>query len=346
MKKERVLLGMSGGVDSSVSAILLQEQGYEVVGITMKLFGNAEASLDAKKVCEKLNIEHHVVDFTKDFNEFVINKFVEEYKNARTPNPCIECNKYLKFGKMYEKAKKLNCKYIATGHYAKVEYSEKYKRVVLKKSDSLKKDQSYVLYSVDKEILPYVLFPLAKYESKDEIRKIASDNGLDVANKKDSEDICFIPDNNYVKFLKEYGKLKLKSGNIVLKDGTVLGKHSGIIKYTIGQRKGLGIAYKNPLYVTKLDKRKNEVVVGEEEEIFSDTLVIDNVNLLAIDKLEKSLEVTAKVRYAAKEAKARIEPLNGTKIKVTFYEKQRAITKGQSVVFYDGDILIGGGKII
>lgn len=246
-RKKRVLLGMSGGVDSSVSAILLKNQGYEVIGITMKLFANKDEKnicdntpeSDAKKVCEKLNIPHYTVDFSKEFDEYVIGKFVDEYKNARTPNPCIECNKYLKFGKMYEKAKELNCDYIATGHYAKAEYSDRYKRMVLKKSDSLKKDQSYVLYSIDKEILSHVLFPLAKYEEKEEIRKIAKENGLDVANKKDSEDICFIPDNDYVKFLTNFGKLKLKSGNIVLKDGTILGKHIGMIKYTIGQRKGL-----------------------------------------------------------------------------------------------------------
>lgn len=232
------------------------------------------------------------------------------------------------------------------GHYAKVEYSDKYRRIVLKKSDSIKKDQSYVLYSIDKEILPHILFPLSKYEDKEQIRKIAREYNLDVASKKDSEDICFIPDNDYVRFLTNYGKLKLKSGNIVLKDGTKLGNHNGLIKYTIGQRRGLGIVYKEPLYVTKLDKENNEVIVGEENEIFSDTLIADEVNFLAIDKLTEPIQVTAKIRYAAKEAEAILEPLVNGKVKVTFKEKQRAITKGQSVVFYDGDTVIGGGKII
>lgn len=232
------------------------------------------------------------------------------------------------------------------GHYAKVEYSDKYRRIVLKKSDSIKKDQSYVLYSIDKEILPHILFPLSKYEDKEQIRKIAREYNLDVASKKDSEDICFIPDNDYVRFLTNYGKLKLKSGNIVLKDGTKLGNHNGLIKYTIGQRRGLGIAYKEPLYVTKLDKENNEVIVGEENEIFSDTLIAAEVNFLAIDKLTEPIQVTAKIRYAAKEAEAILEPLVNGKVKVTFKEKQRAITKGQSVVFYDGDTVIGGGKII
>ena len=353
-KEKRVLLGMSGGVDSSVSAILLKEQGYEVIGVTMKLLHgeiegsccNLDATYDAKRVCDYLKMPHYTIDFCKEFKEYVIDNFINSYKEAKTPNPCIECNKYLKFGKMFELAKELECNFIATGHYAKVEFDKKYNRYVLKKSDSIKKDQSYVLYSIDKEILPYVLFPLSKYEDKEEIRKIARDHGLKIASKPDSEDICFIPNNNYVGFLTTYGKLKLKQGDIVLKDGTKLGKHDGYIKYTIGQRRGLNISYKEPLYVNKIDKKKNEVIVGPENEIFTDTLVASDLNFLAIDKLEAPLKVKAKVRYAAKEADATLIPIDETKVKVVFDENQRAITKGQSVVFYDNDIVIGGGKIL
>ena len=251
--KKKILLGMSGGVDSSVSAVLLQEQGYEVIGATMKMWKDTEKVIeDAKKVCKKLGIQHHVIDCTEKFRCHVINKFISEYENAKTPNPCIECNRYLKFGAFYEKAKELGCEYIATGHYAKTEYSEKYKRYVLKKSDEEKKDQTYFLYYIPKEEIEFIIFPLQNRASKEETRKIAERNNLEVAQKKDSQEICFIPDNDYQKFLQKYSSQKPKVGNIVLKDETVLGKHKGLINYTIGQRKGLGISYSKPLYVTRI----------------------------------------------------------------------------------------------
>lgn len=342
-KNKRVLLGMSGGVDSSVCAILLKEQGYEVVGVTMLLF--EDTAEDAKKVCEILNIQHHTIDCRKEFNKYVISNFINQYSLAKTPNPCIECNRYLKFGKMYEIAKELDCQYIATGHYAKIEYSEKYNRYVLKKSDSIKKDQSYVLYNIDKEILPHILFPLSSYEDKEEIRNIARNHDLEVASKSDSQDICFIPDNDYVRFLTNTGKLKLIPGNVVLKDGTKLGSHDGVIKYTIGQRRGLNVSYKEPLYVIKLSKETNEVIVGSEEGIFSKELIAEDVNFLVFDSLKESIKVTAKIRYSAKEAEATVTPIENNKVKVIFKENQRAITPGQSIVFYDNDIVIGGGKI-
>ena len=345
--KKKILLGMSGGVDSSVSAVLLQEQGYEVIGVTMKLWEDTEKAIeDAKKVCKKLGIEHHVIDCTEKFRCHVINKFISEYENAKTPNPCVECNRYLKFGAFYEKAKELGCEYIATGHYAKTEYSEKYKRYVLKKSDEEKKDQTYFLYYIPKEKIEYIIFPLQNRTSKEETRKIAEKNSLEVAQKKDSQEICFIPDNDYQKFLQKYSSQKPKVGNIVLKDGTVLGKHNGLINYTIGQRKGLGISYKEPLYVIKLDIQKNQVIVGTEQALYSKELIANEINWLAIDKLNEPLKLKAKVRYRAKEAECTVYPIENEQVKVIFDEPQRAITPGQSVVFYDEDIVIGGGKII
>ena len=354
---KRVLLGMSGGVDSSVAAILLKEAGYEVIGATMKLWEsedeyieggccNMNSTMDAKRVCDALDIPHYVLNFQEEFNKCVIQDFISEYKKCRTPNPCIECNKYLKFGAMYEMAKKLNCDYIATGHYAKTEYSPEYKRYVLKKSNAGNKDQSYVLYNLPKELAGKILFPLGNFKSKDEIRKIAEEHNLLVAKKPDSEDICFIPDGDYKKFLEENSNLKEKPGNIVNESGKVLGKHSGLYKYTIGQRKGLGIANPVPLFVKGFNIEKNELIVGEEKEIFSKETVANEINLILVDELTKPMQVMAKIRYAAKEAKATIYPIEEDKIKVEFEEPQRAITPGQSIVFYIGDIVLGGGKII
>ena len=284
-------------------------------------------------------------DFKEEFKTKVINDFINCYANCKTPNPCIECNKYMKFGVMLKKAQELNCSYIATGHYAKTEYSEKYSRWVLKKSNAGRKDQSYVLWSIPKEILEFILFPLAGFESKDEIRAIAKDNDLNVASKPDSEDICFIPDGNYKKFLEENSNIKPKQGNIVNKDGKVLGKHTGLYNYTIGQRKGLGISNPVPLFVLGFNSEKNEVIVGEESELYTKEIEVENINLLLFDEINDWMEVNVKTRYSAKEAKAEIKQF-GNKIKVVFNEPQRAVTPGQSAVFYIDDIVVGGGKII
>jgi len=346
---KRVLLGMSGGVDSSVSAILLQKNGYEVIGCTMNLWRHDEkensAIRDAKKVCEKLGIEHHVCNYESEFRCKVVEKFIEEYKDAKTPNPCVECNKYLKFGSFYNKAKELNCDYIATGHYAKIEYSEKYRQYVLRKSNEETKDQTYFLYTIPKEKLQHIIFPLQEFLNKQDIRKMAEANGLEVAHKKDSQEICFIPDNDYQLFLKQYGKIESQNGNIVLQDGEVLGNHRGLVNYTIGQRKGLGVSYKEPLYVIKLDKQRNEVIVGSESDLYSKVLYANEVNWIIEQDLEIPIKVKAKVRYRAKEADA-IVYKDEENLKVEFIEPQRAITPGQSVVFYDYDgIVLGGGKI-
>lgn len=386
---KKVLLGMSGGVDSSVSAILLQKQGYEVIGATMRLWedekvekenneensenskinksektmdNSVDSSIsDAKKVCEKLGIEHHVFDLREEFKKRVVNNFICTYMCAKTPNPCVECNKFMKFDAFYKIAKELGCEYIATGHYAKCFYLEEYESYVLTKADAEEKDQSYFLYGIDKEILPHVIFPLSDFNNKEEIRKIAEENGLEVAKKKDSQEVCFIPDNDYIGFLRrEHAKdnenimndIKLKenivskNGNIVLSSGEVVGKHTGLVNYTVGQRKGLGVSYKEPLYVLKLDKEKNEVVVGTEKELYTDTLYANELNfLLNIKDGINNLEIEAKIRYRAKPAKAILNVENGI-AKVKFYEEQRAITPGQSVVFYLNNIVLGGGKII
>lgn len=342
--KKKVLLGMSGGVDSSVSAILLQNQGYEVIGCTMTLW--EQTIKDAKKVCEKLGIPHYTIDCKKEFEGKVVNKFIQEYQEARTPNPCVECNKYLKFGVFYQKARELGCEYIATGHYARIEFSKKYQQYVLKKSREEKKDQTYFLYTIAKEKLEHIIFPLQNYFNKEEIRKIAEENQLTVAQKKESQEICFIPDNDYQNFLKKHGNGIQQKGNIVLSNGEVLGQHQGFINYTIGQRKGLGISYKEPLYVLKLDKEKKEVIVGAEKELYAKELYAKEVNWMVWDKLEKPMRCKAKIRYRAKEAEAMIFP-EEDKVKVIFDTEQRAITSGQSIVFYDDDgIVLGGGKII
>ena len=349
MKNKKVLLGMSGGVDSSVSALLLKKEGYEPLGITLELFAgssccNINTYIDAKNVCKTIGVPHFTYNCKEQFKDYVINDFIDCYANCRTPNPCIECNKYMKFGIMWEKAKELGCNYIATGHYAKTEYSEKYGRWVLKKSQAGKKDQSYVLWNIPKELIEHVVFPLADFTDKEQIREIARENDLKVANKPDSEDICFVPDGNYKKFLETNSGIKPKKGNIVNSKGEILGKHTGLYNYTIGQRKGLGISYKVPLFVLGFNKAKNEVIVGEEKELYKKEITVSDINLLLVDKIEETMEVDVKTRYSSKVAKAKIEQ-DGENIKVTFDEPQRAITPGQSAVFYVGDIVLGGGKI-
>ena len=344
---------MSGGVDSSVSAILLKEQGYEVIGITMKLFeGEIEGSccsisstMDAKRVCDYLQISHYTLNFKNEFKKYVIDDFINCYANCKTPNPCIECNKYLKFGSMYQKARELKCDYIATGHYAKIEYSDKYKQTVLKKANAVSKDQSYVLYNTPKELLDKLKLPLGIFNSKEEIRKIAEQHHLPVAHKPDSEDICFIPSGDYKAFLEDNSDIKSIKGNIIDMKGNVLGTHTGLYKYTIGQRKGLGISNDVPLYVIGFNKEKNELIVGTEKELYIKEFIVSDVNWLLFDKLEKELIGYVKTRYSSKAYKAKIIPYEDN-IKVIYDEPQKSITAGQSAVFYMDNLVIGGGKII
>ncbi len=351
MQNKKVLLGMSGGVDSSVSALLLKKEGYDVIGTTLELFAgssccNIETYIDAKNVCNSIGIPHFTYNCKEQFKNYVINDFINCYSNCKTPNPCIECNKYMKFGYMWDKAKELGCNYIATGHYAKTEYSEKYNRWVLKKSKAGRKDQSYVLWNIPKELIEHVLFPLADFEDKEQIREIARENKLKVANKPDSEDICFVPDGNYKKFLENNSDIKPKKGNIVTTKGEILGKHNGLYNYTIGQRKGLGISYKEPLFVVGFNKEKNEVIVGVKDEIYKKEMYVTDINLLLFDEIKEKMKVNVKTRYSSKEETATIQMIDNNTMKVEFENPVARITPGQSAVFYLDDIVVGGGKII
>ncbi len=340
--KKKVAIGLSGGVDSSVAAYLLKEQGYDVIGLTLRLCSEVDVSEDAKKVAEILGIPHYILDLRDDFKENVIDYFVDEYMNGRTPNPCAVCNKKIKFGTMLDKAKELGAEYIATGHYAKIE--EHNGRYIIAAAEDEKKDQTYMLYGLSQEVLKHILMPCGEY-SKDEIRKKAKEIGLEVHNKKDSMEICFIPDNNHGEYIKDLTNGEVKRGNFIDKNGKVLGKHKGIINYTIGQRKGLGLALGEPVFVIDILPETNQVVVGKEEEIFKTSLIAKDVNFIPFEKLENSMEVEAKIRYSMSRSKATISSLGNGKVKVQFENKQRAITKGQCVVFYSKDILIGGGTI-
>lgn len=346
---------MSGGVDSSVAAYLLKEQGYEVIGIMMKLSPDnpdyeeneggccsISAASDARRVADVLDIPFYVMNFKDAFKTNVIDNFIDEYMEGRTPNPCIVCNKIIKFEEFLRKAKALGADYIATGHYAKIEKQED--RYVLKKADDDRKDQTYALYSLTQEQLSHTLMPCGDY-SKPEIRDIAERIGLEVFRKKDSQEICFIPDNDHGAYIKKYSGREIKPGNFVDKQGRVIGTHKGIVYYTIGQRKGLGIALGKPVFVTDINPLTNTVVLGDEEDIFKTELVAKDLNFILFDKLDTNLRVSAKIRYSAKPQLATLIPLENNRIKVVFDEKQRAITKGQSVVFYLENLVVGGGII-
>lgn len=335
----KVLIGMSGGVDSSVSAYLLKKEGYEVIGATMVLTDNTEnnqkAINDAKNVCDKLNIPHIVINFQKEFKSRVIDNLINEYLNGHTPNPCIECNKYLKFSLLWDKAQELKCDYIATGHYANINNGK------LERIDS-PKDQSYFMYKINKTILSHILLPLNKYSNKEEIRRIAEEIGLKTHDKKDSQDICFIEDQKYSNFLEKNIKNKPVPGNFILTTGEIIGKHQGIIYYTIGQRKGLGISYKEPLYVINIDPKTNNIILGSEKDLYSEETTIKDINILVDELPSKAM---AKIRYKAPLTPCTITKINDNEYKIIFDKPVKSITKGQSLVLYQENTCLGGGII-
>ncbi len=338
----KALIAMSGGVDSSAAALLIKEKGYESMGAIMHLLGERNMDADAAKdVCDKIGIPFYEFDFSDEFSSCVIKSFVESYENGATPNPCIECNRSLKFGKFFEAAKELGCTHIATGHYAIIEKCGN--EYILKKAKDKSKDQSYVLYSIKREILSKILLPLGEY-SKDEIREIAASKGFINAHKKDSQDICFVPDGDYKKVISSLSNKTYPEGDFVNLKGDVLGRHKGIIGYTIGQRKGLGLALPEPMYVCEKDVEKNRVVLCRNDELFTKDMKVKNVNWLASDKVPDKIRAKVKIRYKHEEQPAEINFTEEGAF-VTFDEPQRAISKGQAAVFYDGDTVLGGGTI-
>jgi len=349
---KKAIIAMSGGVDSSVAAYLTIEKGYSCIGATMKLFTGGEqdstcCSLsdieDAKAVSHRLGMEHFVFNFTDDFDEKVIKKFINAYEIGATPNPCIECNRYLKFEKLIRRMEELDYDYVVTGHYARIEKCGD--RYLLKKAVDETKDQSYVLYSMTQKQLSHTLFPLGEY-TKEEARKIAEENGFINARKKDSQDICFVPDGDYAKFIEEYSGKTYPDGDFVDQSGNILGRHKGIIRYTVGQRKGLGLSLPAPMYVMKKDTEKNQVILCSNEELFSNSLYAENFNWIAYENPTEKIRVKAKIRYNQKEEDAIVTPLENGRVFVEFLKPQRAVAKGQAVVLYDGDIVVGGGTII
>ena len=351
MEKKTVVVGMSGGVDSSVAAYLLKEQGYHVIGVTMQIWQEEEngccglsAIEDARRVAYDLEIPHYVMNFRNEFKENVVAYFIDEYLHGRTPNPCIACNRYVKWESLLMRSREIGADYIATGHYARIDKLPN-GRYSLKCSKTLAKDQTYALYNLTQEQLKHTLMPVGEY-TKEEIRGIAERINLQVANKPDSQDICFVPDGDYAGFIEETLDTELPTGNFVTIDGKVLGPHKGITHYTVGQRKGLGLALGYPAFVIEIRPDTNEVVIGTNEDSMSNYVRANQLNFMSIEDLEGEMRVWAKIRYNHKGAWCTIRKTGDREVLCTFEEKQRAITPGQAVVFYDGDYVLGGGTII
>ncbi len=403
-EKKKALIAMSGGVDSSVAAALMVQEGYECIGCTMKLLDASVTDLsekaceisagteagtagtgsgvpdtseshtccslddveDARSVARKLGMPYYVFNFTSDFGEKVIDRFVRIYQAGGTPNPCIDCNRYMKFGRLFFRAQELGCDKVVTGHYARTKFDEKTGRWQLLRSKNRTKDQTYVLYAMTQEQLAHAAFPLGKFEGKEEVRQLAEHYGFVNSHKPDSQDICFVPNGKYADFIEGRTGQKAPCGDFVDEEGHVLGEHKGLIRYTIGQRRGLGLALPAPLYVQRIDTEKNQVILTPEDRLFSRRLIAEDFNWIWTPDWEKqwsmkssessgsdtdtppvgyTCEVTAKPRYRAKEAEATVRVLDGGKVEILFHEPQRALTIGQAVVLYMGEKVVGGGTI-
>ena len=348
---------MSGGVDSAVAAYLLKQQGFDCTGITMKLFANEDIGLgreksccsledveDARNAANVMGIPYYVNNFTADFKKEVIEPFIKAYQNGSTPNPCIDCNRYIKFEKLFNRMKQLNMDYMATGHYARIEYDSTSGRYLLKKAADKTKDQSYVLYTMTQEQLGRTIFPLGDLH-KPEVRRMAREQGFINADKKDSQDICFVPNGSYAEFIEQYSSLPCEDGNFVDLEGKVLGRHRGIIRYTIGQRNGLGISLNKPMYVHSKNILDNTVTLSEDGDLFGRSLEVRDFNWIAYENIKGPIRVKAKIRYNQSEQWATASPGPDNTVYIEFDEAQRAITGGQAAVLYDGDIVLGGGTI-
>ncbi len=358
MEKKKVVIGMSGGVDSSVGAYLLKEAGYDVIGVTMQIWQTEDtcsleenggccglsAVEDARRVAADIGIPYYVMNFRDEFKNNVIDYFIDEYMQGHTPNPCIACNRYVKWESLLKRSLEIGADYIATGHYARVVRLPN-GRYTLKKSATAAKDQTYALYNLTQYQLSHTLMPVGEY-TKDQIREIADRIGLKVANKPDSQEICFVSDNNYARFIEENTGKKTVSGNFVTPEGQVIGTHKGIIHYTVGQRKGLNLSMGHPVFVVAIRPETNEVVIGNAEDVYSDRLICNKLNFMTIEDLDEDMQVTAKIRYSHKGAEAVIRKIEEDRAECIFKEPVRAITPGQAVVFYDGDYVVGGGTIL
>lgn len=355
---KKALIAMSGGVDSSVSAYLMQKQGFDCTGATMKLFQNEDIGLESEKSCcslsdaedarsiaYSLGMPFYVFNFSDDFKQQVIERFIRVYQEGHTPNPCIDCNRFMKFEKLFQRAKLLNMDYIVTGHYARIQYDTEKHRWLLKKAVDSTKDQSYVLYSMTQEQLAHTQFPLGEL-CKSEVRKIADQQGFINARKRDSQDICFVPGGKYAEFIESYTGIPAEGGDFLDIQGNPLGKHKGLIRYTVGQRRGLGLALPQPLYVHSKDLGRNTVTLCEDKDLFLRSFTVGDFNWISVQEPSEPLRIKAKVRYTQQEQWATaVAAADGT-VQVQFDQPQRAISKGQAAVLYDGDTVVGGGIII